>query len=204
MSTETNGTEVKTTEVLTQAGASGTEKTGADGGTQTGANTNTGTGNGNSGGKTSIKDLPQDVQVYIEELRDEAKKYRLEKQKAERDAKEAEEARLAQQNEWKILAEKRAQRIVELEPVELQYREIQEAFNSALETKLKGIPEDVRKQKVDPVRATMTPVQFSKWLDAILPDLQTKPAPDLDAGAGGSATGKRRLDPKKDIPKVSY
>lgn len=175
----------------TTAGASTTE---ASGGTQTSANGN---------GKTPIKELPQDVQVYIEELRDEAKKYRLEKAAAERTAKEAEEARLAQQNEWKVLAEKRAQRIAELEPVELQHREIQEAFNAGLEAKLKDIPEDVRKSRVDPVRAVMTPVAFSKWLDTILPDLKARQAPDLDAGAGGAASGKRKLDPK-DIKKVAY
>lgn len=205
MPTDENGTNAQTADVhqgaQTTTAAATSAGTNAQHSTQTGADgqtTMTTTGNG----KTPLDSLPADIRVYIEELRDEAKKYRLEKQKAERDVKEADEARLAQQNEWKTLAEKRATRIAELEPVELQYKEIQEAFNATLETKLKDIPEDVRKAKVDPVRAVMSPVAFSQWLDAILPELKTRPAPNLDAGAGGSASGKRKLTEKDMKPRA--
>lgn len=153
-------------------------------------------------GKTAINTLPPDIQSYIEELRKEAAENRVQKKAAERAAREAEEKHLTEQAEWQKLAEARAARLKELEPLSEQFEEIKTAFAASIDSKLAQIPEDVRKAQVDPVRAVMTPVQFSKWLDAAMPTLSARRAPDLEAGAGGKA-GKRKLG-KEDLPRVGY
>lgn len=150
--------------------------------------------------KTPLTSLPPDVQQYIDDLRKEAETYRKEKKVAELAAKKAEEDTLANQQKWQELAEKRAQRIAELEPVALQLEEINTAFEATLTAKLEALPEDVRKE-LEPVRASMKPVEFSKWLDTMIPRFTRKPA-NLDAGAGGT-NGKRTLG-KSDIKPAAY
>ena len=150
--------------------------------------------------KTPLTSLPPDVQQYIDDLRQEAEKYRKEKKAAELAAKAAEEATLAKNQEWQKLAESRAQRLAELEPVSQQYDEIKTAFETTLTAKLAALPEDVR-QELEPVRTSMKPVEFSKWLDAMIPRFTHKP-PNLDAGAGGTS-GKRALA-KGDLKPASY
>lgn len=154
------------------------------------------------GGKTAIDTLPPDIQTYIEELRKEAAENRVARKAEEKARRDAEEKHLAEQAEWKTLAEKRAARLTELEPLSEQFDEIKSAFNAAIDSKLALIPEDVRKAQVDPVRAVMTPVQFGKWLEAAMPTLVARKAPDLEAGAGGKA-GRKTVS-ATDLKKVSY
>lgn len=150
--------------------------------------------------KTPLTSLPPDVQQYIDELRGEAEKYRKEKKAAEAAAAKAEEEKLTQNQEWQKLAEQRGKRIADLEPVAQQLDEIKAAFEATLTAKLEALPEDVRKE-LEPVRASMKPVEFSKWLDVMIPRFTRKPA-NLDAGAGGT-NGKRTLG-KSDIKPAAY
>lgn len=64
-----------------------------------------------------IETLPEWAQKLIREVRAEAASHRTALREAERAAKAADEARLAEQGEYKKLAEDRAQRVAELEPV---------------------------------------------------------------------------------------
>lgn len=64
-----------------------------------------------------IETLPDWAQKLIREVRTEAASHRTALREAERTAKAADEARLAEQGEYKKLAEDRAQRVAELEPV---------------------------------------------------------------------------------------
>jgi|GEM_PF-5296174 len=63
-----------------------------------------------------IETLPEWAQKLIREVRGEAAAHRTALREAERAAKAAEEARLAEQGEYKQLAEDRAKRLAELEP----------------------------------------------------------------------------------------
>lgn len=63
-----------------------------------------------------IETLPEWAQKLIREVRTEAASHRTALRDAERTAKAAEEARLAEQGEYKKLAEDRAKRVAELEP----------------------------------------------------------------------------------------
>lgn len=155
-------------------------------------------------GKTPIESLPPDIQAYIDELRREAQGYRNAKKAAEQVAKEAEEKRLAEQQEWQKLAESRAAELEKLKPVAEQFDEIQEAFKAGLDARLKNIPDDVLKGMVEPVRAALSPIKFSQWLDANMKRLTARKAPPLDAGAQGEGTnGKKRLS-FRDLKRASY
>ena len=147
-----------------------------------------------------ISAYPPEAQEYIERLRSEAAKANRELKALRAAAEKAEEEKLESQQEWKKLAETRAQRIADLEPVAQQLDEIKAAFEATLTAKLEALPEDVRKE-LEPVRASMKPVEFSKWLDTMIPRFTRKPA-NLDAGAGGT-NGKRTLG-KSDIKPAAY
>lgn len=140
--------------------------------------------------RTEIKDLPPDIQSLIHELNRENAKWRTEKKKAEEAARRAEEAKLEGLQEWKTLAEQRAARLAELEKVKEQADAIEAAFTAGLEARLKAIPEDKRKRLVEPVRRTMSALEFAQWLDANEADLKAQRPPNLDAGAASTASVK--------------
>ena len=140
--------------------------------------------------RTEIKDLPPEIQGYIEELRRENAKHRTEKKRAEDAARKAEEDKLTAQAEWKTLAEQRAARLAELERVAEQKEAIESAFNAGLEARLKAIPEDKRKRLVEPVRKTMSALEFAAWLDANEGDLKAVRPPNFDGGAGSQSATK--------------
>lgn len=152
--------------------------------------------------RTDVKTLPPDIQDLLHRLNSREAADRIEIKKLKQQAQQAEEKRMADQAEWQKLAETRATKLDELAPVAEQFEELKTAFAAVIDSKLAQIPEDVRKAQVDPVRAVMTPVQFSKWLDAALPTLSARKAPDLEAGAGGRA-GKKPLG-TTDLKRVAY
>lgn len=155
---------------------------------QTGENgTQTGTDNQQQpNARTEISSLPPDIQKYIEDLRREAADYRKAQKAAEKTANEAKEKQLADEKKWQELAESRAAELAKLKPIAEQHEQITTAFNSSLDNRLKQIPDDIRKKTVDPIRAALSPVDFSNWLDANMEILRARQAPPLDGGAQGS------------------
>jgi len=130
--------------------------------------------------------LPAEAQRYIEELRTENAKWRVEKKRAEDNAHKAEEKRLLENQQWKELADVRGQKLGELEP---KQERLMAAFEALIEGRLKRIPADVRKRMVDPIRANMDSAAFVEWLDANEDMLTLKQAPNLEAGAGQTRGG---------------
>lgn len=139
-----------------------------------------------TGGKTEISALPPDIQQYIDELRKENAKWRTEKKKAEEAARRADEKRLEENQQYKELAESRLHQITELEAYRQKSEELEAGYNAALEARLSGIPVDVRRRLIDPIRSTMPALEFGKWLDANAETLRVKRAPNMDAGAGAA------------------
>ncbi len=126
----------------------------------------------------------------IDDLEHDNKKYRDERKKQDTELRKQQEQQMAEQQQWQKLAETRGAELDKLKPVADQYETIQAAFNASLDTRLKEIPEDVRKDIVDPVRAVMSATDFSTWLDKNLPRLRGRQAPSLDGGAGTTGGGK--------------
>lgn len=134
-----------------------------------------------------FKGLPPEVQRYIDDLRGENAKWRVEKKRAEENARKDAEKRMAEQEQWKELAESRAAKLAEVEP---KAERALAAFEALIDARLKRIPADVRKRTVDPIRTNMDSVAFVEWLDANEDLLTLKPAPNLEAGAGAPTSGK--------------
>lgn len=138
----------------------------------------------NEGG--SIDDLPSWAQDLIKTTRAEAAKYRVAKREAEEQARQREQARLAEEGKWKELAEQRSQSLAELEPYK-EYAQTTEAFIREMnQRRLEQIPESFRGL----VPEDYEPVKLAKWLETNWHALQNRPAPSTDAGAGAVGGGK--------------
>ncbi len=151
-------------------------------------------------GRTDLSSLPADVQRYIDELKAESIKHRRQVKAQEDAARKAEEQRLAEAQEWKTLAEQRAARLAELEAIREQADAIQEAFAASVEARLKDVPKELRASLIEPIRSSLSPAAFAKWLDANEAIWKPKRAPQLDAGAGSAASSSGttvRLTPEQ-------
>jgi hypothetical protein len=93
------------------------------------------------------------------------------------------ERRLAEQQEWQKLAEQRAARITELEPLAKRVEEVQEALQATVKARVDRIPEDLRGMvpEYDDPRKTLA------WLDVNEARLSRPVAPQTDAGVRGDA-----------------
>ena len=118
---------------------------------------------------------------YVQQLRQEAASYRTKLREFEESQRKAEEARLAQQQEWQRLAEQRATEIESLKPYQEKYTAVVEAMRAGNEKKLQAIP-DAMKSLVPPIE---DPATLGQWLDANWSILTGKPpVPSLNGGAG--------------------
>lgn len=94
--------------------------------------------------KTLISDLPQDVQDYIKDLREEAKKANKRSEAEARAKKQAEEQRLKEQGEYKKLAEQHEARVKELEPIAERYTLLSEQVVNQIKKNTKDWPTEVK------------------------------------------------------------
>lgn len=141
-----------------------------------------------NGDQWKMEDLPASTQAYIKELRDEAKKTRLEKEQAEKARRDAEQAQLVEQGNWKKLAEDRAAELAKLTPYQQRAEALEKIISANNAQMIQQIPEQMR--GIVPPLASEA---LNEWLVKNLPLLQRKPAPDIDAGAGSGGGGKSAL-----------
>lgn len=146
------------------------------------------TGQPQAGSETNNGMTLEQALAKIAELNRENAKHRNEKKAAESAKDALEKQRLADEKRWEELYKKADEDLRKLQPIAEQHEAITAAFNASLDNRLKQIPEDVRKDMVDPVRAGMSPVDFSNWLDRNLTRLAARQAPGLDGGAGSATT----------------
>ncbi len=100
------------------------------------------TPNGNQ--RTSLETLPSDIQDYIKSLRADAKKYRDASESETRAKQAAEEARLAEQGQFKELAAKHEAKVKELEPISQRYSVLATQINATIEAETKDWPAEVK------------------------------------------------------------
>lgn len=141
-----------------------------------------------SGDAWKMDDLPPTAQAYIKELRDEAKKTRLEKEAADKARKEAEQTALAEQGNWRKLAEDRAAELAKLMPYQEQASNLLKIISDNNAQMIAQIPEDMR-DIVPPLAADA----LNAWLVKNLPRLARKQAPNIDAGAGSGGSGAKPI-----------
>jgi len=130
-----------------------------------------------------IEDLPEWAQTIIRETRSEAAARRKSLEALEAQLKSAEDARLAEQQEWKALAEKRAAELAELAPLAASVKEMQEALNATVKARIDRLPEDVRDLVPDFGDARKT----LDWLNTNEHKLMRPLAPAMDAGVRGDS-----------------
>lgn len=86
----------------------------------------------------------EELQRQIADLRKENASHRKKNKDAEDAAALAEQKRLAEQGEFKQLADKHAARILELEPISQSYSKLAEQINANIEAEIKDWPTEVK------------------------------------------------------------
>ena len=119
---------------------------------------------------------------YVKGLRNEAAKYRIKARDLEQKQKEAEDARLAKDNEWEELAGQRATEIEELTPYRQKYNTMLESVAESNTKRIEAVPENMRSL----VPEFEDPLKTAAWLDANS-QMLTKPlAPTVNGNAGSA------------------
>lgn len=145
--------------------------------------------NDDENGQVPLTSLPKAVQEYISDLRQQAADYRTKyKELADQTGKEAEQ-RLTQNQQYKELAEKRALRLNELEPLAEQATDAAAFLKSLNAQTIEAIPEGQRTMVPDFGDSYDGQKRLAAWLKTNAARLTNKPAPDFDAGAGGGGRG---------------
>jgi phage I-like protein len=133
-----------------------------------------------------FEQLSPAVQRYIKGLRAEAADYRTRAKREQEQAREREQQRLAEQGNWKAIAEQKAEEAARLKAYEERATQLEAMIRASNDGRIQQIPETMR--KVVPVE--YPPEKLAAWLDSNLSLLTRPPAPNLDAGIGSGANGK--------------
>jgi phage I-like protein len=144
-------------------------------------------------GAAALDALPQEWQYEIRRLRDEAAKNRVAAKRVEEESRKREQARLAEEGRWKELAAQREAELGQLVPYRERAETLEGLIRASNEKRVKEIREDMRAM----VPTEYPPEKLAEWLDANLRLLTTKPAPSIDAGAGGSGKAAVTLTPEQ-------
>lgn len=153
-----------------------------------------------TGGEGDLSKLPPEVQAYIKSLRDENAKHRIKASEIEKAAKTAEENRLAEQQQWKTLAEQRKVELDALTPKATVADALLERISTQNKARIEKLPEVLRTI----VPADYDPVKLSEWLDANVDKLTRQAAPNLDGGDKGGNRGNAPVDYSKMGSKVNF
>lgn len=95
----------------------------------------------------ALSHLPAEAQTMIAELRRENAAHRRAKADAEKAAQAADERRLAEEKRFQELAEQRANRIAELEPIADRYAALAAKLSADLEKEIAKLPAELREMR---------------------------------------------------------
>jgi phage I-like protein len=136
-------------------------------------------------GDVPIDRLPKSWQLEIKKLRAEAAERRVALDRVEAAAREREQKALAEQGNFKAIAEQHAATIAALTPAKERMESLEAMMRAGNEARIGQLPETSRGL----VPTDYPPERLSAWLDANWLLLQARRAPDLDAGAGAGGGG---------------
>ncbi len=97
-----------------------------------------------AGGRTSLSELPQDIQDLVRGLRREAKESREALEAKLRTEQDAEQQRLKQQGQFEELAKQHESRVKELEPMLARYTALSELVSEQIKAETKDWPASVK------------------------------------------------------------
>lgn len=115
--------------------------------------------------QSGIESLPDWAQSEIKELRQESAKRRKALRDAEKAAQVAEEAQLADRQEWQELANKRQARIAELEPLESSVQSYRDTMTEMLDARVAELGERA-KTAIDGLPEGMDALAKLRWLNS--------------------------------------
>lgn len=98
----------------------------------------------NANAPVKVEELPANVQNLIKELRAENANHRKAKESAEKEAQDAKERQMAEQQEWKALAEERGKQLDGYKVKAEQYDKLAPILSKQLEAEINEWPEKVR------------------------------------------------------------
>ena len=167
------------------------ETTAPDGAAEVPANGTT----ANSAEKTDLASLPTDVREYIESLRSEAKKHRLEKSEAEKARQREETARLEADKQWEALATKYKGEIDTLRPRVDRVDALEQFVAEMAQKRLDALPKQYR--SLDPKYDD--PLKTLQWLETNAATFSLPAVPNVGAGVQGDAAAQSvaRLTPEE-------
>jgi predicted nuclease with TOPRIM domain len=151
--------------------------------------------------KTDIATLPADIQDYIKRLRTENEEAN---KKAKREADEkskAEEKRLAEQGEFKALAEKHETRVKELEPVQERYSKLAELTSQRIQSEIKDWPAEAK--ALLPAGENIDPLALMDAVDKVRPIVE-KLKPQNQQARQGSTQSPPPAGNQNQRPKLNY
>ncbi len=96
------------------------------------------------GGRTSLSELPQDIQDLVRGLRREAKESREALEAKLKTEQDAEQQRLKQQGQFEELAKQHESRVKELEPMLARYTALSELVSEQIKAETKDWPASVK------------------------------------------------------------
>jgi len=128
----------------------------------------------------------------FDEVNKRAKDLAAQLAKLEKDQDTVREQQLAEQQQWKALAEERAKKLDELAPYKVQYEAVASTLEGLLAAQLEQLPDDAR----DMVESMPLDAQQKlDWLAKNGAKLMRPTAPNTDAGVRGDSAQKIRLTP---------
>lgn len=116
--------------------------------------------------------------------------------KFQEDSAAAEAERLKKQGEWQQIAENEKKRADALEPLKTRAEALEKMIREGNEARVQKVSEDQRSL----IPVDYPPERLSAWLDSNWDRLTTRPAPNIDAGAGGAGAPPAKLtDDEKQV-----
>jgi hypothetical protein len=134
-----------------------------------------------------LNSLPPAVRKEIQKLKNEARGYRKDLEKFQSEAARQAQERLQEEGRWKELAETRAADVAKLQPYQQRAETLETIIADGNKRRIERVPEDMRSL----IPVDYPPERLQAWLDSNWDRLLAKPAPNLDAGVGGSGGGTR-------------
>lgn len=149
-----------------------------------------------SGTLPDFSTLPPLVQEHIKGLRKEAETYRKKERDAEKARAKAESDRLEAEKQWEQLAQQRAAKLSEYEPLVSEVEELRQFLQTQLDRRIAALPAQWRSAvpEYDNPRKTLD------WLDKNEANFRLPPVPNIGAGVqgdrGGQQNGKAPMTPE--------
>lgn len=152
------------------------------------------TPNGQLQQKTTMDNLPLDIQDYIKELRKEAETSRKDLDAKIKAEKEFAESKMKEQGEWQKVAEQRDLRVKELEPVQERYTALSTLLADQIKAQVKDWPKEVK--DLLPGDDTPIEVRYSQVqkLQSLAIQLSDKAQAQQRASLPGNTPGPRQAN----------